>query len=131
MPLSSILNNFSRSKIRIPNHASRWAEEKFAENIPPPEVVEAVSNEVVAEACEKHPLCVMSFLPHILDCDAACRLDFQSLKKSFNLCIILKPRNGHIDNLKKLGEKYKKKDWGWLWVEAMAQPKLEEAVSAF
>ena len=37
-------------------------------------------------------------------------------------------RNGHIDNLKKLGEKYKKKDWGWLWVEAMAQPKLEEAV---
>merc|ERR1712013_678310 len=87
----------------------KWAEEKFAENIPPPEVVEAVSNEVVAEACEKHPLCVMSFLPHILDCDAACR-------------------NGHIDNLKKLGEKYKKKDWGWLWVEAMAQPKLEEAV---
>merc|ERR1712156_553299 len=61
----------------------KWAEEKFAENIPPPEVVEAVSNEVVAEACEKHPLCVMSFLPHILDCDAACR-------------------NGHIDNLKKL-----------------------------
>ena len=78
MPLSSIINIFSRSKIRIPNHVSRWAEEKFAENIPPPEVVEAVSNEVVAEACEKHPLCVMSFLPHILDCDAACRLDFQS-----------------------------------------------------
>ena len=52
------------------------------------------------------------------------------LKKKF-LFIILKPRNGHIDNLKKLGEKYKKKDWGWLWVEAMAQPKLEEAVSTF
>jgi protein disulfide-isomerase A6 len=87
----------------------RWAEEKFAENISPPEVVEAVSSSVVGGACEKHPLCVLSFLPHILDCDAACR-------------------NGHIDNLKKLGEKYKKKDWGWLWVEAMAQPKLEEAV---
>jgi len=87
----------------------RWAEEKFAENIAPPEVVEGVSSDVVEGACEKHPLCVISFLPHILDCDAACR-------------------NGHIDNLKKLGEKYKKKDWGWLWVEAMAQPKLEEAV---
>merc|ERR1712032_167201 len=83
--------------------------EKFAENIAPPEVLEAVSSNVVEGACEKHPLCVISFLPHILDCDAACR-------------------NGHIDNLKKLGEKYKKKDWGWLWVEAMAQPKLEEAV---
>merc|ERR1711974_398835 len=72
----------------------RWAEEKFAENIAPPEVVEAVSSDVVGGACEKHPLCVISFLPHILDCDASCR-------------------NGHIDNLKKLGEKYKKKDWGW------------------
>merc|ERR1712156_61998 len=27
----------------------KWAEEKFAENIPPPEVVEAVSNEVVVD----------------------------------------------------------------------------------
>merc|ERR1712088_800711 len=59
----------------------KWAEEKFAENIPPPEVVEAVSNEVVAEACEKHPLCVMSFLPHILDCDAACRSWARSIRR--------------------------------------------------
>ena len=28
----------------------------------------------------------------------------------------------------KLGDKYKKKDWGWLWSEAMMQPALEEAV---
>jgi len=87
----------------------KWAEEKFAENIPPPEAVQAVSAEVVTEACEKHPLCVIAFLPHILDCDAACR-------------------NSHISDLKKLGDKYKKKDWGWLWSEAMAQTELEQAV---
>ena len=91
-----------------------------------------MSSNVVDGACEKHPLCVISFLPHILDCDAACRLVFvfSVLIQLFILDLIASScRNGHIDNLKKLGEKYKKKDWGWLWMEAMAQPKLEEAVS--
>jgi len=87
----------------------RWAEEKAADNIEPPEVVEAVSPEVVSKGCEEHPLCVIAFLPHILDCDAACR-------------------NGHIENLAKLGDKYKKKQWGWLWAESMAQMDLEQAV---
>jgi len=87
----------------------KWAEEKFAENIPPPEILEAVSEKVVSSACESHPLCVISFLPHILDCDAKCR-------------------TGHIKDLQKLGEKYKKKDWGWLWAEAMAQQDLEQGV---
>jgi len=87
----------------------KWAEEKFAENIPPPEVLQATSQEVVTAGCENHPLCVIAFLPHILDCDAKCR-------------------NAHIGDLKKLGDKYKKKDWGWLWSEAMAQPELEQAV---
>ena len=65
--------------------------------------------QVVSAACESHPLCVISFLPHILDCDAKCR-------------------TGHIKDLQKLGEKYKKKDWGWLWAEAMAQQDLEQGV---
>jgi len=87
----------------------RWAEEKAADNIEPPEVVEATSPQVVSAACEEHPLCVIAFLPHILDCDAACR-------------------NGHIENLVKLGDKYKKKQWGWLWAESMQQHVLEQAV---
>jgi protein disulfide-isomerase A6 len=60
----------------------KWAEEKFAENIPAPEAVEAVSEAVVAAACEEHPLCVIAFLPHILDCDAACRC----LKRCCRMC---------------------------------------------
>jgi len=87
----------------------KWAEEKFAENIPPPEVNEAVSESAVSSACENHPLCVIAFLPHILDCDAACR-------------------NSHLEVLAKLGDKYKKKDWGWLWAESMQQQDLEQAV---
>jgi len=87
----------------------KWAEEKFAENISPPEVNEAVSEVAVKAACENHPLCVIAFLPHILDCDAGCR-------------------NGHLENFAKLGDKYKKKDWGWLWAESMQQQDLEQAV---
>jgi len=87
----------------------KWAEEKFAENIPPPEVVQAISEDAVSAACENHPLCVIAFLPHILDCQSDCR-------------------NSFIKDLTKLGDKYKKKDWGWLWSEGMAQPDLEAAV---
>jgi len=94
---------------RTANDIVRWGEEKFAENVPPPEVVQAINSEAVSAACEKHPLCVIAFLPHILDCQSSCR-------------------NSYIDTLAKLGDKYKKKDWGWLWSEAMAQPALEEAV---
>jgi protein disulfide-isomerase A6 len=30
--------------------------------------------------------------------------------------------------LKKIGEKFKKNKWGYLWIEAMAQPEVEEAL---
>merc|ERR1712117_105410 len=87
----------------------KFAEEKFSENLPPPEVVQITSAKNIEEGCENHPLCIIAFLPHILDCQSDCR-------------------NSHIEDLQKLGDKYKKKDWGWLWTEGMAQPDLENAV---
>eukprot|EP00088_Acartia_fossae_P014674 TRINITY_DN1788_c0_g1_i10.p1 TRINITY_DN1788_c0_g1~~TRINITY_DN1788_c0_g1_i10.p1 ORF type:complete len:435 (-),score=163.69 TRINITY_DN1788_c0_g1_i10:843-2147(-) len=94
---------------RTANDIVAWAEEKFAENVPAPEVNQILSEKDVESACGEHPLCVIAFLPHILDCQASCR-------------------NSFIDDLTKLGDKYKKKNWGWLWSEAMAQPDLEAAV---
>lgn len=61
------------------------------------------------EACESKPLCVVSVLPHILDCQSGCRSDYLSL-------------------LNEMGEKYKKKMWGWVWAEAGAQTELENAL---
>jgi len=87
----------------------RWAEEKFAENVPAPEVKQITAAVDVESACGEHPLCVIAFLPHILDCQSSCR-------------------NSYISDLTKLGDKYKRKSWGWLWSEAMAQPDLEAAV---
>jgi len=88
---------------------TRWGEEKFSENIPAPEIKQAVDSATVAKECEEHPLCVIAFLPNILDCQSSCR-------------------NAYIDSLNKLGDKYKKKSWGWVWSEAGAQHALEESV---
>lgn len=84
-----------------------WALEKLAENVPAPEIKQVINEETLKDACEHHPLCVVSILPHILDCQSECR-------------------NKYLDTLTKLGEKYKKKMWGWIWAEATAQPELEE-----
>lgn len=83
-----------------------WAMEKLAENVPAPEVKQIINEETLKEACEEHPLCVVSVLPHILDCQSECR-------------------NSYLDTLKKMGEKYKQKMWGWIWAEAGSQPELE------
>lgn len=86
-----------------------WALEKLAENIPAPEVVEITSEQKLKAACEDKPICVVSVLPHILDCQSDCR-------------------NGYLKTLSGLGEKYKKKMWGWVWAEAGAQPHIEDAL---
>lgn len=44
--------------------------------MPAPEVVEATSQEVVEKACKEAQLCVISVLPHILDCQSKCRNDY-------------------------------------------------------
>ncbi|XP_075992575.1 protein disulfide-isomerase A6 homolog CaBP1 [Anticarsia gemmatalis] len=85
-----------------------WALDKLAENVPAPEIIQVV-NEESMKACAEKPLCVVSVLPHILDCGAACRNDYLAI-------------------LARLGDKYKSKMWGWVWAEAGAQTALEEAL---
>lgn len=86
-----------------------WALEKLAENIPAPEVTQIINLQSLKNACEDKPLCVVSVLPHILDCQSECR-------------------NQYLKLLNTLGEKYKQKMWGWVWCEAGAQPRIEEAL---
>ncbi|XP_055386735.1 protein disulfide-isomerase A6 homolog [Condylostylus longicornis] len=86
-----------------------WALEKYSDSIPAPELIEIIDEKSFDSACDNKPLCVVSVLPHILDCDAKCR-------------------NKYLDMLKTLGEKYKKKLWGWAWAEGAAQLSLEESL---
>lgn len=86
-----------------------WALDKLSENIPAPEVNQILDETSFKEACEDKPLCVVAVLPHILDCQSECR-------------------NSYIKTLTELGEKFKKKMWGWVWSEAGAQLDLESAL---
>jgi len=86
-----------------------WALDKHAESIDPPEIKELTSNDVLAAECNEKPLCVIAFLPDILDTQAS-------------------GRNGHIAMLKEMGEKYKKKMWGWVWTAAAVHANLESSL---
>lgn len=113
-----------------------WALDKLTENIPAPEIVQIVNEESLKNACEDKPLCVISVLPHILDCQSECR-------------------NKYLKVLSDLAENYKKKMWGyvslanisllhfnvnfvcyvtyncfyrWVWSEAGAQSNIEDAL---
>ncbi|KAM3728285.1 Protein disulfide-isomerase [Dirofilaria immitis] len=86
----------------------QYALNKIAENMPAPEIVEAVSQEVVENACKEKQLCIIAVLPHILDCQSSCR-------------------NDYLEVLKELTKKFKRNIWGWVWTEAGKQIELEEA----
>lgn len=86
-----------------------WALDKHVANVPAPELVEIVDESSFDTACEGKPLCIISVLPHILDCDAKCR-------------------NKFLDTLRDVGEKFKQKAWGWAWSEATAQADLESSL---
>jgi len=86
-----------------------WAEIKLEEFAEPPEIRELLNDEVFAEECREKGICLISILPDILDTGAA-------------------GRNEYLETLKQLGDKYKKRKWGWAWSFAGEQDKLEAAV---
>lgn len=93
-----------------------WALDKYADSVPAPEILELVGR-AEYKACVEKPLCVFSFLPHILDCDSKCR-------------------NTYIKILQDLGDKYKQKLWGWVWAEGreynfLLIPKIFSSISKF
>ncbi|XP_031437285.1 protein disulfide-isomerase A6 [Clupea harengus] len=81
----------------------------FSDNTPPPEILEILNEGVLKKSCEDSQLCVIAVLPHILDTGAA-------------------GRNGYLEVMMKMADKYKKKTWGWLWAEAGTQMDLESAL---
>lgn len=87
----------------------QWANEKYLTSIPAPEVHELTSEEVAKKACENQPICVVAILPNIYDCQAQCR-------------------NDYIKILKEMADKYKSKQWGWVWAEAGSQASVEDAL---
>lgn len=72
-----------------------WVTDKLAENVPAPDIQQVIDEDSFKEACEDRSLCVVSILPHILDCQSDCR-------------------NNYLVLLKEMGEKYKRKMWRYV-----------------
>lgn len=87
----------------------QWAKERSAEVRPPPELVELTDEKTLKDSCGQSQLCVIAVLPALFDCDSVCR-------------------NRYIARMKEVATSFKSKQWAYLWVEALAQSELEQAL---
>lgn len=94
---------------RSSNSIVQWARGMVAKFRPPPEVSQLTSEEKFKEVCENSQICIVSVLPQLYDCQSKCR-------------------NRYINRLKEVAETFKTEAWGFLWVEANAQPQLEKSL---
>eukprot|EP00245_Coleochaete_scutata_P003436 TRINITY_DN15060_c0_g1_i1.p1 TRINITY_DN15060_c0_g1~~TRINITY_DN15060_c0_g1_i1.p1 ORF type:complete len:458 (-),score=112.74 TRINITY_DN15060_c0_g1_i1:645-2018(-) len=86
-----------------------FAREIAEANVAAPEVLQLTGKSTFEENCAKATLCLIAFLPDILDTGAA-------------------GRNKYIETLTQVAEKFKRKPYKYLWVEAGKQPELEKVV---
>lgn len=93
-----------------------FANEKWSRAQPPPEVRQLTDSNVWIDHCvgdgdevQAKQLCLVAFLPHILDSKAG-------------------GRNGYISMLKDIALLYKERPFSWFWVEGASQEDLEKAV---
>nr|CDS34617.1 protein disulfide isomerase A6 [Hymenolepis microstoma]CUU98685.1 protein disulfide isomerase A6 [Hymenolepis microstoma] len=103
---SGVVEDYDRG--RFADDIVAFGLEKYDLNKPPPEVKEITSNSILHEACDEKQLCVIGFLPNLLDCQSKCR-------------------KRYLDVMKKVADKYKSNDWGWLWSASRTHKLLEEA----
>uniref|UniRef100_A0A1Y1L2T2 Thioredoxin domain-containing protein n=1 Tax=Photinus pyralis TaxID=7054 RepID=A0A1Y1L2T2_PHOPY len=87
----------------------RWCLDKIEEDLPAPEILQILNDDSFKNGCQSKPFCVISVLPHILDCRSDCR-------------------NNYLDVLKRVCEKHKTRMWGWMWSQAGDQSDLEHAL---
>lgn len=97
--------NGPREAAGIVDYASRLLEES---GVPPP-VYELTGSDVFTEHCDGRKICVMMFVPHILDSGAAGRKEY-------------------LNTLEAAAKSLRGKPLSFLWSEGGAQPELEQAM---
>ena len=86
-----------------------YASGRAAKEGPPPEVPQLVAPAGYEAACASRQACVLAFLPHIMDTNAA-------------------GRNRSLAVLQTGAAAFASRPWGFAWSEAGAQPALEKAL---
>ncbi|KAI6652646.1 hypothetical protein LOD99_4430 [Oopsacas minuta] len=86
----------------------QWGLSRWTDSVSTPEVRQLVGQDEL-DTCLAAPLCVITFLPHILDTGA-------------------EGRNKYLEMLTELGDKFKMRRWEWLWSEGGMISDLETAL---
>ncbi|KAK9885493.1 hypothetical protein WA026_010986 [Henosepilachna vigintioctopunctata] len=71
--------------------------------------INELTNNYIYEKCIEKQLCVITFVPHILECAANCR-------------------NTILQTITDISQKYLDYKWGWLWSELGSQGELERVL---
>ncbi|KAI0989094.1 hypothetical protein GJ496_004492 [Pomphorhynchus laevis] len=87
---------------------AQWVRNHMEDVLPAPKVVELISQKVFDEATS-NAICVVAFLPHLLDCQSKCR-------------------NKYLNLMQELAVEFKRNQWGWLWTEGMMLTDFEEMI---
>lgn len=91
-----------------PDFIMEWTTNKMNE-YDEDSLINEVINQDRYEKCMEKPLCIIIFVPHILDCKAKCRTNLLKI-------------------LTEVYDKYHDYKWGWLWCQASSQGDLERAL---
>lgn len=97
------------SGARVASSLVKFAEDQASSHRQPKEAAELTGAAVLEEQCAGNQICLVAFLPHILDSKAA-------------------GRNGYLATIKEVAKSFIDRPWGYVWVEAGAQPALEAAL---
>ncbi|XP_044758222.1 protein disulfide-isomerase A6 homolog [Coccinella septempunctata] len=91
-----------------PDFITEWINNKMSEYDEDSLVNQLITQDRY-EKCLEKPLCIIVFLPHILDCRSKCRTNL-------------------LNTLTDVYDKYKGYKWGWLWCESSSQGDLERSL---
>ncbi|KAI4470776.1 protein disulfide-isomerase a6 [Holotrichia oblita] len=85
-----------------------FATKLYMNHLPSPTIHQLINYKSFNDSCKNQQLCVISFLPDLLDCQSKCR-------------------RSYIKVFKRVSSIFKEKVWGWLWSEGGVQVDLESA----
>lgn len=91
---------------RTANDIVTYGKHIAAQNVKPRQIYELTSEHLFNDECSASSICLIAFLPNILDTTA-------------------NERHTQINLLKQLADKYKSRSFSYLWVEGLSQPELE------
>lgn len=100
--LKEFTGSYSKDKVIT------WAHKMKSKDLPV-NITQITDEDALKTACGNTPLCIISFLPPMSECEVSCR-------------------HKYLNDTSLAAEKFCGNEWGWVWSEAGAQSEIEKAL---